>query len=208
MNTQMRYTRALSLLAPAALLLALAPARPAAAQSGLGFTLDTPTVTTDISSSDQVFTFNGTLTNNTATALYLNGDLFSVDPPLTLDDSGFFNTFLFPTDSSGNPVDPQPLAVGQSLNLALFSATVPGGTSLGSYNGLFQIQGGATTGAYALLASQTFKVNTVPAGTAPAPPAVPEVSSGVTFSIGIILLGGLAVAARRRKAPATVRAAS
>jgi len=194
MNTRSLKT-SLSLLAPAALLLALFPSAPCLAQTGLSFTLATPTITAGASPTDQVFTFNGTLTNTSSTSLSLNGDQFSVDPPLTGDDSAFANFFLFPTDPSGNPLPQPTLGAGQSLNLALFNVTVPTGTPLGSYLGLFEIQGGATSGDFGLLGSQSFTVNT----TAKPIPSVPEVPGGSALAVGLLMTAGLAVTARRRR---------
>jgi len=193
MNTRSLKTP-LSLLPPAALLLALLPSAPCAAQAGLDFTLLAPTVTTGTSPTDQVFTFNGTLTNTSTTSLYLNADLFSVDAPLTGDDSAFGNTFLSPADPSGSPLPQPTLGAGQSLSLALFNVTVPAGTPLGSYLGLFEIQGGTTTSDFGLLGSQSFTVNT----TAKPVPSVPEVPGGSALTIGLLMTTAL-VATKRRK---------
>lgn len=197
MKTQPSKT-SLSLLAPAALLLALLSPAPCTAQPGLDFTLATPTITVGTSPTDQVFTFNGTLTNTSSTPLYLNGDQFSVDPPLAGDDSAFVNTFLFPTAPSGSPLPQPTLGIGQSLSLALFNVTVPTGTPLGSYGGLFEIQGGATAGDFGLLGSQSFTVNT---SAAPVP-SVPEVPGGSALAVGLLMTAGLVVMARRKKARA------
>ena len=184
----------LSLLAPAALMLALLTPAPCAAQTGLGFTLATPTITAGTSAADQVFTFSGTLTNTSATPFYLNGDQFSVDPPLSGDDSAFVNTFLFPTDTGGSPLPQPTLGAGQSLSLALFNVTVPTGVPLGSYTGLFEIQGGATTSDFGLLGSQSFTVNT----SATPAPIVPEGSSGSSLAVGLLMMASLAVVGRRK----------
>ena len=185
------------LLIPAALLLALLPAAPSAAgPGGLAFTLHPTTITANKSAADQVFTFSGTLTNDTSTPLYLNGDLFTVDSALTGDDSDFINTFVFPTDMGGNPTAQPTLGVGQSITDPLFTVTLPAGTVPGTYGGLFEIQGGPTVNDYGLLASQSFTVH----ATSAAP--VPEASSGASLAAGLLLIGGLAVASRRRKAGA------
>ena len=175
------------------LLLILAP-RPGAAQTGLTVTL-TPSavnVVTPVNSA-QVFTFTGTLTNNTSAALFLNADNFSLDFPLTLDDTAFQNTFVFPTDASGNLLPQPALAAHSSETMALFSVTVPTGTPAGTYGGTFEIQGGAGTSDFGLLAAPTFTFSASP---------VPEASTGVSLGLllGAGLVGGV-VSVRRRKKP-------
>lgn len=194
-NRPLLFTNRPSLLVPAALMLALLLSAPCAAQTGLGLTLATPTITAGTSATSQVFTFNGTLTNTSSASLYLNGDLFTLDAPLDEDDSAFADVFLLPTDPSGNPLPS--LGMGQSLSLALFNITVPAGTALGAYSGLFEIQGGATSSDFGLLAAQSFTVTT----SAKPAPAVPEVPSGSALVVGLLMTAGL-VAARRRKAAA------
>lgn len=190
----------LSLLVPAALLLALLVPPPCAAQAGFGFTLAAPTVTTGTSPTDQVFTFNGTLTNTSSAPLYLNGDLLTVAPPLTGDDSAFVNTFVFPTDASGGLLDQPTLGAGQSLSLALFNITIPTGTSLGGYMGLFEIQGGATANDFGLIGSQSFRLNVAAGSPVNPAPAVPEVPGGPSLALGLLMTAGLVGMARRRKA--------
>jgi len=129
----------------------------------------------------------------------LNGDLFSVDAPLTGDDSAFVNMFLFPTAPNGSPLPQPTLGAGRSLSLALFNVTVLTGTPLGSYGGLFEIQGGATADDFGLLGSQSFTVNT----SAKPIPSVPEVPGGSALAVGLLMTAGLAVVARRKKARAT-----
>lgn len=194
-NRPLLFTNRPSLLVPAALMLALLPSAPCAAQTGLGFTLATPTITAGTSATSQVFTFNGTLTNTSSAPLYLNGDQLTLDATLDGDDSAFADVFLLPTDPSGNPLPS--LGMGQSLSLALFNITVPAGTALGAYSGLFEIQGGATSSDFGLLAAQSFTVTT----SAKPAPAVPEVPSGSALVVGLLMTAGL-VAARRRKAAA------
>ncbi len=178
------------------LLLFLTP-RPGAAQTGLTVTLapSAVRVVTPVNGA-QVFTFTGTLTNNTGTALFLNADNFSLDFPLILDDTAFQNTFVFPTDTSGNLLPQPPLAAGATETAALFSVTVPAGTSAGTYGGTFEIQGGAGASDFGLLAAPTFTVSAAP---------VPETSTGVSF--GLLLAVGLAggiIRVRRRKIPPVV----
>lgn len=62
--------------------------------------------------------------------IYLNGDSFNVDTPLTVDDSGFFGFPLY-------------LNPGASYTGVLFTAFVPLSTPQGNYYGYFQILGGS-----------------------------------------------------------------
>ncbi len=62
--------------------------------------------------------------------IYLNGDSFNVDAPLTVDDSGFFSFPLF-------------LSPSGSYTGVLFTVDVPSATPLGAYFGYFQILGGS-----------------------------------------------------------------
>lgn len=82
--------------------------------------------------------------------VFLNGDSFNVDAPLTLDDSPFISGFPFS------------LSPGQSFNGLLFTVFLPTTTSNAVYNGFFEILGGADGNASNDLADVTFEVNTVP----------------------------------------------
>ena len=175
------------------LLLLLTP-RPGAAQTGFTVTLipSAVRVVTPMNGA-QVFTFTGTLTNNTGTALFLNADNFSLDFPMTLDDTAFQNTFVFPTDTGGSLLPQPSLAAHSSETTALFSVTVPAGTSAGTYGGTFEIQGGAGTSDFGLLAAPAFTVNA-----APVPEASTAVSLGLLSALG---LAGCLVSVRRKKTP-------
>ena len=84
-------------------------------------------------------------------AVFLNGDSATVDYPLTLDDSGFL--FYFPLS----------LAPGGSYTGTLFTVNLPTFAATGvTYNGYFEIDGGADGNALLPLASVTFQVNSVP----------------------------------------------
>ncbi len=87
--------------------------------------------------------------NTNAATVYLNGDSFDVDSPLTLDDSGFWGNFL--------SVDP-----GTSITDLLFTITIPSTAPITDYSGFFALLGGADGGAQDILASTTFKVSAVP----------------------------------------------
>ena len=77
-------------------------------------------------------TFDVTITNTDAVdTIYLNGDSDSLDSPLTLDDTGFYNN--------------APLSLGPSASsgdFELFTVYVPVGTPDGLYTGSFEILGG------------------------------------------------------------------
>jgi hypothetical protein len=82
--------------------------------------------------------------------VFLNGDSFNVDAPLSIDDSSFFSEF------------PLSLTPGESFNGLLFTVFLPTTTSNAIYNGAFSILGGADGNASNDLADVTFQVSTVP----------------------------------------------
>lgn len=86
---------------------------------------------------------------NTGT-IYLNGDSFNLNSPLTLDDYGFY--FIFPAS-----FDP-----GTSDTDVLFSINIPADAAITSYIGSFTILGGSDGGASDVLATANFQVNAVP----------------------------------------------
>jgi hypothetical protein len=86
---------------------------------------------------------------NTA-PVYLNSDSTTVDYPLTLDDSGFL--FSFPLF-----LDP-----GGSYTGVLFTVSIPTYAAPQTYNGYFEIDGGADGSASNYLASVSFQANVVP----------------------------------------------
>lgn len=89
--------------------------------------------------------FNGTLSNETLSDVYLNGDVSNLpSTDLTLDDSSFFiNAPLF-------------LAPQQSYTGPFFSVSVDPSTPAGLYDGFFAIYGGADSAAFDELATQEF----------------------------------------------------
>ncbi len=107
-------------------------------------------------------------------AVYLNSDSNNVDYPLTVDDTGFFSNF------------PLSLAPGGSFTGQLFAVTIPNfASSPASYQGYFEIDGGANSNALNLLASVNFQVI-----------AAPEPMSIGLLTIGII---SLVLVLRRRR---------
>ncbi len=183
-------------LVPIAVILTLSTPMPAAAQT---LTLDTPNLIVNTAQADQTYTFRGLLTNTFSQPLFFNGDLLAVDPALLGDDSVFINTFVLPADPAGNPLPQPALGAGQSLDVPLFTITLPQDTPLGTYDGTFQVQGGFTASDYGILGTaQAFTVTTTP--DAPPLPAVPEATTSVSLGI-LMTLGGLLTAwkaARKR----------
>jgi hypothetical protein len=141
-----------------------------ASAATLDFTLSSPATVTGLSS---VVSFTATvsapLTNSGD--VFLNADSVNIDYPLTLDDSGFFMNF------------PLSLAPGDSFTGRIFTVTVPDFAQLYvAYNGYFEIDGGANSGAMDPIATANFTVT-----------AVPEPATG------LLLTGGLVLALRRRR---------
>ncbi len=187
MNTMHKQIFAIAV--PAALMLSATVAR---AQTGLTVTLDpTSANVAALAATDQTLTFDATLSNTSSTPLYLNGDNFNVDFPLSVDDSAFQNAFVFPP----NGVQPT-LAANSSVTVPLFDVLIPAGTAAGGYNGTFEIQGGTDNSSYGLLSSSNFSI-AANAGTPPVTGAVPEASPGLLLGIGLAALAGLSVRRRR-----------
>ncbi len=171
-----KITRNLSILG-----LALMASAPAVADS-INLSLDNPPLTANPGT---VLSFRATvsapLTNGAA--VFLNGDSSTIDYPLTLDDSGFINNF------------PLSLNPGGSYTGVLFAVTVPTYVTLfNTYNGYFEIDGGADSGAGSYLASVSFQVE--------AEPAAPEPGTVVLLLAG---LAGMAAMVLRRRCPGSRR---
>jgi hypothetical protein len=79
-----------------------------------------------------VIAFDATVTNTSSATENLNGDTFNVDAPLTVDDSPFDNTSVWPLT----------LGAGDSVSGLLFNVDIPADAAQGLYTGTFDITGG------------------------------------------------------------------
>lgn len=77
--------------------------------------------------------------------VFLVGDSFTIDSPLSLDDTDFYSTFPFD------------IAPGTSGSGDLFTVFIPTGTTPGTYTGFFTITDGTN-----VLASEPFSVGVTP----------------------------------------------
>ena len=156
------------------LMLALLFAAPSSASIlQLNFTLANPAQS--FVPGGPIVAFIGTITapSTNSANVFLNGDSNNVDYPLLLDDSPFFNNA------------PLFLTPGQSYTGELFAVTVPNTAVSGvTYNGYFEIDGGADGNAGDALASATFTLT-----------ATPEPGTLILLFSG---LAALAVAFRRK----------
>lgn len=98
----------------------------------------------------QTITFSATVTNTTASPVFLNGDAVNIAAPLTADDSLFFLNF------------PISLTANQMVTASIFSVMVPLNTPYGFYAGNFDILGGSTPSELTTIGSAVFAVNVVP----------------------------------------------
>jgi hypothetical protein len=124
--------------------------------------------------------FFGTITNTTASTIYLNGDSYTIVglPSGAMDDSPFL------ADA------PLTLAGGTStLDIGLFTIDIPNGFATGLYNGSsFNILGGTGgSGDQNLEGTATFNVN-VQNGAATPEPSTFLLSSGGLLGFGIVML--------------------
>jgi hypothetical protein len=143
--------------------LAAVPAR----ANSLLIALDSPVLT---GAPGQTVRFFGTITNTTANTVFLNGDNFnlSVLPLSVIDDSPFFLNAPLTLDGGGTSGD-----------IELFDIAIPIPFSAGSYDGMFEVVGGADTNDGNTVGGASFTVQVQPAGGAPEP------------STAVLLLAGL-----------------
>lgn len=116
------------------------------------------------------YTYTATLQNLFPHDLYFNSDFSTLDSPLTLDDSSFYNTFVFPSDTNGDPL-PQPVLGpnGGTTTSDIFNVLVPDGTPDGTYNGLFLFLGGFTADDQSPLREAQFSLTVAGQVIAPGP---------------------------------------
>ena len=77
--------------------------------------------------SGTVIAFDATVTNTSGSTVYLNGDDFNVDAPLSVDDSSYLDSW------------PLTLGAGDSYTGLLFNVDIPWPTAVGLYTGVFEI---------------------------------------------------------------------
>jgi hypothetical protein len=118
-----------SLLAPSLAIACLLAAGTAAKADSLSIVLDQAFQS---GLPGDVIAFDATVTNTSSATENLNGDTFIIDGPLTVDDSPFDNTSVWPLT----------LGAGDSVSGLLFNVDIPTDAAQGLYTGTFEITGG------------------------------------------------------------------
>jgi hypothetical protein len=107
-----------------------------------------------------VLEFDATVTNTTASTVYLNDDDPTIlgnpasPPMLVLDDSGFFNNFPLSLAPSGSS--------GDTFTGELFTVAIQPGVPYGIYAGTFEILGGNPSDFADMIGSANFGVTVTP----------------------------------------------
>ncbi|MBV9848564.1 MAG: PEP-CTERM sorting domain-containing protein [Armatimonadetes bacterium] len=150
---------------------------PGAARAQLLFSLNPAALT---GGPGQTLTFNGTLTNTGTSPVYLNGlFLTGLTTDFTMDPSLFLNN------------TPPLLASGASITDDLFTVDCGPAPPVGDWVGSATVIGGADANAQDAVATQNFLVSI--------PPNVQTVPEPGTLSLLGLGLGGVVMAARRRR---------
>ena len=124
--------------------------------------------------SGTVIAFDATVTNTSGSTVYLNGDDFNVDAPLSVDDSSYLDSW------------PLTLGAGDSYTGLLFNVDIPWPTAVGLYTGYFEITGGADGNAGDVVGEADFDVY-----------VTPEPNSLLLLGSGLLALVGLGESFRR-----------
>lgn len=133
-----------SILAIALALVTAALSMPAAYADTINLTINNPSQSVGTAGGTLYYDATVSAPGTNSALVYLNGDSYSLAGALMLDDSPFLLNF---------PLD---LAPGQSYTGNLFAVMVPAGSSIGLYDGSFQILGGSTGSDDAVLSSANF----------------------------------------------------
>lgn len=121
------------------------------------------------------FTATASAPSTNGATVFLNSDNYNLDSPLTLDDDGFFLGFPYSLDP------------GDSFTGLLFSVEIPVDAAIGTYNGFFEILGGADGNSSDILSTVSFQVNTASANVVPEPRSIFLLATGC---LGLIFLVG------------------
>ncbi len=118
--------------------------------------------------------FTGTLTNNGADDVFLNGDFVLLPfPDLTVDDSPFFAN------------SPLSLAPGASYNGPFIDVTADLTILSGVYDGSYTVQGGVDSNAFDNLAVEDFSVDVGSAASVPEPNYYPVSAAGLLLIVAL-----------------------